>query len=157
MTGIEALMWRLERFDRRMAATMSLVVTLDGPVPADRLIDRLSAMCQSVPRLADRVRESPLGLAPPAWERDPAFSIENHVCTMEGPVWEVASEVVAMPFPSGRPPWLAVVASSWPNTVILHLHHSYTDGLGGVRLLAELFDLSQHGSGSAPAGPSVRP
>ena len=157
MTGIEALMWRLERFDRRMAATMSLVVTLDGPVPADGLIDRLSAMCEAVPRLADRVRESPLGLAPPAWERDPLFSIENHVGTMEGPVWEVAAEVVGMRFPSGRPPWLAVVASSCPNTVILHLHHSYTDGLGGVRLLAELFDLSPDGSGSARSRPSIGP
>ena len=150
MTGIETLMWRLERFDRRLSATMSLVVTLEGPVPVDGLIDRLSAMCASVPRLADRVRESPLGLSPPVWERDPLFSVENHVATMEGPPWEVAGEVVGLRFPAGRPPWRVVVASSSPDTLVLHLHHSYTDGLGAVRLLAELFDLSPERLPSSP-------
>lgn len=158
MTGIESLMWRLERFDRRLAATMSLVVTLDGAVPVEGLMDRLSALCRSVPRLTDRVRESPLGLSPPAWERDPNFLIDNHVHAMEGPRWEVAAEVVGMRFPAGRPPWRAVVASSCPDTVIFHLHHSYTDGLGGVRLLGELFDLAPDGLfAGAPAEPPRRP
>jgi diacylglycerol O-acyltransferase / wax synthase len=157
MTGVETLMWRLERFDRRLSATMSLVVRLDGRVPVDGLVDQLSSMCASVPRLADRVQESPLGLAPPVWERDPLFSVENHMGALDGPLWEVAAEVVAMRFPPGRPPWRAVVASSSPETLILHLHHSYTDGLGGVRLLAELFDGPPGGSHSGAAAESTRP
>lgn len=157
MTGVEALMWRLERYDRRLSATMSLVVELDEPVPVDGLIDRLSQMCETVPRLADRVREAPLGLAPPAWERDPLFAVENHIASMEGPPWEVAAEVVGLRFPAGRPPWRAVVASSSPETLVLHLHHSYTDGLGGVRLLGELFDLSPDGAGAPGVSPGPVP
>lgn len=147
MTGVEALMWRLGRHDGRFQATMSLVATLERPVPRPDLLARLSELCAAVPRLRERVRESPLAVVPPAWEPDPAFAVEQHLAEMPGSVWEVAAAVVAEPFEEGRPPWRVVVASTSPPALVLHLHHSYTDGLGGVRLLAELFDFEP---GSAP-------
>jgi len=141
MTGVETLMWRLAGHDPRFRATMSLVVRVDGAVPLPGLVSRLGRLCDAVPRLRERVRESRVGAAP-VWEPDPLFDVEHQVATMDGPPWEMASAVVALPFDEGRPPWRAVVASSSPDTLILHLHHSYTDGLGGVQLLGELFDLS---------------
>lgn len=156
MTGVEALMWRLGRRDARFRATMSLVVTLEGRVDPAALASRLAALCRAVPRLSERVRESALGAVPPAWEPDPDFSVGDHLDLVSGRLWDVASAVMAAPFDAGRPPWRVVVVPSGGehgDSVILHLHHSYTDGLGGVRLLGELFDTS---SSAAPrAAPSA--
>ena len=146
MTGLEALMWRLGRRDARFQATMSLVVTVDGRISLPDLASRLAVLCRSVPRLCDRVCESPLGLAAPSWEPDPDFAVDRHVAVATGELWEVASSVVADPFDDRRPPWrVAVVpgAGGAGDSVVLHLHHSYTDGLGGIRLLGELFDLDR--------------
>lgn len=163
-------MWRLGRHDARFQATMSLVATLERPVPRPDLLARLSRLCAAVPRLRERVRESPLAVVPPAWEPDPSFAVEHHVVEMPGSVWDVAAAVVAEPFEEGRPPWRVVVASTSPTALVLHLHHSYTDGLGGVRLLVELFDFESTsappsapfdspgpgpGSGQAPPAPPV--
>lgn len=150
MTGVEALMWRLERHAPRFRATMSLVVRLDRPVTKAALSSRLTRLCLAVPRLRERVREARLAMLPPSWEPDPSFSVERHVAERTGPLWEVAAGVVGAPFEEGRPPWRVVlVHPSVGDTpaVVLHLHHSYTDGLGGMRLLAELFDF----------GPEPRP
>jgi WS/DGAT/MGAT family acyltransferase len=167
MTGVEALMWRLGQRDPRLRATMSLVVTLGGEVPELALRERLSALCAVAPRLRERVRESALGWAPPRWEPDPEFSLDRHISTSPGPLWEMAASVVAEPFEAGRPPWRAVISSTEPNALVLHLHHSYTDGLGGVQLIGELFDFapraarasssssSSSGSGSGGASPSI--
>lgn len=167
MTGVEALMWRLGRHDPRFRATMSLVVTLEGPVPLAELESRLAALCQSVPRLRERVRDSALAMVPPGWEPDPSFSLDHHLAVAAGPVWDVASSVVETAFEEDRPPWRVVVPSPLPAAsapappaasapapaaVVLHLHHSYTDGLGGMRLLAELFDLE-----AGPQGPGAAP
>ena len=156
-------MWRLGARDRRFAATMSMVVELDGPVPVPALHRRLARLCAAVPRLTERVRDSPLAAIPPRWESDPGFAVQRHVSEEAGPLWEVAAGVVAAPFPADRPPWRVVVASSAPGALILHLHHSYTDGLGGVRLIGELFDFSPSPDaghlpgGTPPSSPTSAP
>ena len=119
---------------------MSLLVTLDGPVPVPALLRRLERLTGAVPRLRDRVRESPLGPAPPRWEADPGFSVERHLTGRDGPLEEVASSVVEEGFEPDRPPWRVVLPAASPECVVLHLHHSYTDGLGGMRLVGELLD-----------------
>lgn len=153
MSGVEALMWRLGRRDVRFGATMSLVATVEGRISPVELRARLGHLCRVVPRLTERVREPFLAAAPPAWEPDPTFGVDRHVEQAFGPLWEVASSVVSTPFEEHRPPWRVVmVPAGGPagDAVVLHLHHSYTDGLGGMRLLGELFDLEPDGARPAP-------
>jgi WS/DGAT/MGAT family acyltransferase len=53
---------------------------------------------------------------------------------------------MAEPFDPGHPPWQVVVVDQVADRnhgVVLKLHHSYTDGLGAVRLAGELFDLER--------------
>lgn len=158
MSGVEALMWRLGLHDARFRATMSLAVRLDGRLEPDGLRDRLSRLCTAVPRLQERVRQSSLATAPPRWVTDPFFSVDRHIEIWPGPLWDVAAEVVAQPFRDGSPPWRAVLTGDSPSALVLHLHHSYTDGLGGMRLVGELFDFSPgrldrpliRGDGGAP-------
>lgn len=146
-------MWRLGHHDRGFNPTMSLLVRLGGPVSLGAVQERVGALCAVVPRLRERVVPPALPMVPPRWEPDPCFSVENHVSLHRGLLWAVADAVVTSPWTEGRPPWRVVVTSLDPGEMVLHLHHSYTDGLGGVRLITSLFDF--HGvDTAAPAPPS---
>lgn len=153
MTGAESLMWRLGLYDQRFRATMVLMVGLGGELPTDVLRDRVAEVTERVPRLRDRVVEPPGGLAmvPPRWEPDPEFEVGRHVAgtslSRAQSLEEVAAAEFRTPFPARHPPWRVVPAA---DGVVLHLHHSYTDGQGGVRLITELFDFDREGA-AAPA------
>jgi WS/DGAT/MGAT family acyltransferase len=58
------------------------------------------------------------------------------------------------PIDADRPPWQIILAnglSGGRQAAIMRLHHSYTDGLGAVRLAGELFDLGPGPAAQAPA------
>lgn len=158
MSDLEALMWRLGQHDPALRSTMSMVVGFDRPLDRAMLRDRLEQVSRRVPLLRCRVAPGALPTVPPRWEADPGFSLDSHVkvarAAGDGPVPEparVAEDVVSTPLPAGIPPWRAVLVPGEEDSLVLHLHHSYTDGLGGVRLLAELFDLL----GAPPEAPGI--
>ncbi len=177
MTDLEALMWRLGQHDPRLVSTMSMLVLFDRPLDRGVLLDRLDQLSRRVPRLRCRVAPSALPAVPPRWEPDPDFSLGRHVQVAtwrrslreaegeaEGAaggvcahpdLLSVAQDVVSCPFVAGRAPWRAVLVPGETDALVLHLHHSYTDGLGGLLLLAELFDLMASGDERAtdPSGP----
>lgn len=148
MSDLEALIWRLEARYPERRSTMTLVVGFDGPVSAPTVADRLAAVVAAVPRLRARVAPPALAMAVPRWEPDPEFHLGAHVRRAEGPdahdLMLVAEDMVGRPFEPGRPPWRAVfvpeVAGGRGSGLVLHLHHSYTDGLGALLLAASLFD-----------------
>lgn len=150
MTDIEAIMWRLGEHDARLRSTMTLLVRFDRSVDRAALRERVEEVTRRVPVLRRRVAAGSPGPTTPRWEPDPDFSVGRHlqVVRSAGPTEPeaVAEDLIATPFRPGRPPWRAVLVPGPVEGLVLHLHHSYTDGLGGVRLLSELFDL-------APAGP----
>ena len=135
-------MWRLGRHDPRMRSTMTLVVACAGRIDERALAARLTRVCELVPRLRDRIVAGPLAAIPPRWVPDPHFDLSRHLDGAVAPagLLGVAESVVATDFRPDRPPWRAVlVRTAGGDGLVLHLHHSYTDGLGGVRLVAELF------------------
>lgn len=175
MTDIEALMWRLGAHDPKLRPTMSLVVAFDGAVDRALLRARIERLAHRVPALRRRVDAGLLGAVPPRWEPDPDFSLSHHlqVARPAGPArvpgggagpgaappdaWTVATDVLSAPFPPGRPPWRVVLVPGPPDALVLHLHHSYTDGLGGVTLLGELFDLGGDPSAGVPGATDAGP
>ena len=151
-------MWRLGRHDPRMRATMTLVVACAGRIDEAALAARLERVCERVPRLRERVVAGPLAAIPPRWAPDPDFEVGRHVDRAVAPagtagLLRVAESVLATDFRPDRPPWRAVLVRSGDDGdgLVLHLHHSYTDGLGGVRLVAELFE-AQPPAGEPDAG-----
>jgi diacylglycerol O-acyltransferase len=163
MTGLESLMWRLGAGGQ--AATMSLVASVDSLPPRPALESRLERVAASVPRLQQRVLRPTFSAVPPAWVPDPDFRASRHLEEAppgSGPAAVVAG-VIATPFPPDRPPWRAVMAGGSGPSVVFHLHHSYTDGLGGVQLLTELMDFAPDGDRSAteraapPPSPAAGP
>ena len=162
MSDLEGLMWRLGQHDPRLLSTMSMLILFDRPLDRDLLLQRFEQVTLRVPRLRCRVRPTALPSVPPRWEADPEFSLGRHVQVVRGvsappvgaPLGElvrVAEDVVSCPLSAGQPPWRAVLVPGDADALVLHLHHSYTDGLGGVRLLGELFDLMAVGAGPSRA------
>jgi diacylglycerol O-acyltransferase len=127
MTGLEALMWRLGRRDPSMVPWMRLRVDTERPLDSGVVAERLVEVTRRVPRLRELPVPPSMPMLTPRWESDPAFDLGNHFfgVSPEGPP------------PLDRPPWRAVHSGS---ALDLQLHHSYTDGLGGIHLLGELFD-----------------
>ena len=165
MSDSDALMWAIEK-DPMLRSTITTVVVLDGEVEADRLHRTFDRLSRVVPRLRQRVRSNPLSIAPPRWEFDPNFDLRYHLRPARVPGTGSMSDLLAMAAPiamqgfdRARPLWEATEVeglSDGRSAIILKIHHSITDGVGGVRLMLELFDLEKDADERAmPPAPSV--
>ena len=158
MSDLEALLWDLEAHDPGLRSTITVAVMFDrspDPVAVVESVDRLT---RCLPRLRDRVVRSPLSTAPPRWERDPDFDLGRHLIRVTAKrsvsledLLRAAEPVAAGPFAPDRPPWqmLLIDDPAGGGALIVKLHHTFTDGLGAVKLAAQLFDLERHPRPSA--------
>lgn len=158
MSDSDALMWAIEK-DPMLRSTITTAVVLDGAVDDDRLHDIFERASRVVPRLRQRVRSNPLSLAPPRWETDPNFDLRYHLRSARVPgagslhdLLTMAAPIAMQGFDRARPLWEATVVDGLANgrtAIILKIHHAITDGVGGVQLMLEVFDLTP----DAPARP----
>lgn len=151
MSDSDALMWSIEK-DPMLRSTVTTAVLLDGEVDRARLGRVFERASRVVPRLRQRVRSNPLSVAPPRWEVDPNFDLRYHLrsarATGGGTMRDLltmAAPVAMQGFDRARPLWEATFVEGLEGgrtAIILKFHHSITDGVGGVQLMLELFDLS---------------
>jgi WS/DGAT/MGAT family acyltransferase len=147
MNALEALMWRAEA-DPRLRSTICSLEELDTTPEWDRLVAACEWATRLVPRFRQRVVEPALGLGTPAWVVDPDFDLHYHVRRIrlrEGAgfadLLSAAEQVAMTPFDRSRALWEGVLFEGLPDGragFLLKLHHSTTDGLGGVQLLSQL-------------------
>jgi diacylglycerol O-acyltransferase len=151
MRQTDAFSWYMER-DPLLRSTVVAVFVLDAAPDQARLLRRLERATHIVPGLRHHLVEPPLRLAPPRWVVDPSFDLSWHVRRVEAPapkgmasVLELARKEGMAGFDTARPLW------SWTTVegiglgraaAILKMHHSLTDGIGGMQLATELFDLA---------------
>lgn len=165
MTDVEALMWRLEQLDPAFRTTMTMVVTLDVPCELDAVADRLDLMSRRIPRLRDRVAPGPIASLPPRWEPDPDFDLVRHLSRAAvaghgtgSDLMRAAEEMLVAPFDQRHPPWHMTLVDGLEGGgqgVVMRMHHSYTDGIGAVKLALELFDLERHTAAPRPRRPRL--
>lgn len=167
MPDLDALLWDLESHDPALRPVITVVVVLGRrPEPA-ALASRLDRMSRRIPPLRERVTTGRLRTAPPRWEPDPTFDLANHlvdsgVVTGAAGALRLAEGLAAEPFAAGRPPWQMHLASldgagtQGPATLIIRLHHTYTDGVGAMQMAGELFDIEPGPAVTGPA-PSASP
>jgi WS/DGAT/MGAT family acyltransferase len=101
-----------------------------------------------IPRFRERVVDPPLQLGRPAWVADPDFDLGYHYrrVRLPGPgsfeqLLELAEQTAMTPFDRARSPWEAVLVEGFEGhraAYFLKLHHSLTDGEGGVQMLGLL-------------------
>lgn len=155
MSDSDALMWAIEK-DPLLRSTITAVSLLDRPPDRARLEDRLERGTRLIPRLRQRVVGNPFSLAPPRWEVDPHFDLRYHLrwvnaggaATMRT-VLDLAEPIAMQGFDRARPLWEFYVVDGLENggaALIQKIHHSITDGVGGVKLAMTLFDLERDAS-----------
>jgi len=148
MNGVEALMWRAES-DPRMRSTICSLAILDRVPDWDRFVAACDWGSRMAPRFRQKVVEPALGLGVPCWVNDPDFDLHYHVRRIRvtaGGGWrelfEVAEQIAMTPFDRARSPWEAVLIEGLPDdgaALLLKLHHSTTDGMGGFQLFSKLY------------------
>lgn len=152
MTDLEALMWNLEK-DPHLSASIANVTILDRAPDAARLRARLERAADAVPRLRQRAVPAFGRLAPPEWRDDPDFDIDYHLrwTALPGPgtmrqLLDLAASVTNDPFDRTRPLWQFVVVEGLEGgraAMVQKLHHTITDGEGGIRMSEQFIDLDR--------------
>jgi WS/DGAT/MGAT family acyltransferase len=146
----DALMWHIDR-DPALRSTIVTALVLDRAPAWSDVLARLERGTRLIPRLRQRVVEPPLRVGPPAWSADPDFDLAYHARRVRAPkprsfdaVLEVAATAAMGDFDRARPLWELTLVEGLPDgraALVLKVHHSMSDGVGGMKLLLMLFDL----------------
>ena len=149
MSETEALVWALEDHDPALRPTIAVVVFLERSPGLDALQDHVERLTRLLPRFRDRVAPAGSSGLVPAWEQDPSFDLPFHVRHALLPtsggasgVLRWAEPVVAEGLDRSRPLWQMTLLEDPRDeraALVLKLHHTFTDGLGAVKLAAALF------------------
>jgi len=159
MNDAEAIMWAVES-DPFLRTDFTNVTVLASPPDPGRLRAGLEQAIESYPPLRQRVARPPLGLAPPVWADDPDFDLGYHMRHLSLPppgemrqLLDLAAQLAAMPLDRARPLWELTVVDGLADgrsAVLQRLHHTLTDGVGGMKLLRSLLERTP-----PPDGPPV--
>lgn len=147
MSDFEALMWRLE-VDPRLRSTVVAVDVLDRTPDWGRFLAAHEWATRILPRARMRVVDTPLQVGNPVWAVEANFDLSFHVRRLRlpppatfGQALQVCQTVASEPFDQARPPWQVLLIegpAGGPAVYFVKMHHSLTDGLGGIQLLALL-------------------
>ena len=149
MNDAEAIMWAVESDPFLRTDFTNITMLESAPDPA-RLRAGLERAIQMFPPLRQRVARPPLGLAPPQWADDPDFDLNYHLRRLSVPppgdlrqLLDLAAQLAAMPLDRARPLWELTVIEGLAGgraAALQRLHHTLTDGVGGMRLLRSLLE-----------------
>ena len=152
MSDSEALMWRLEK-DPALRSDFLNVTFLDKEPDFARFRRRIEDATIVIPRLRERVVASPGNLAPPEWAPDPSFDIDYHVRKIAVPtpgtdreLLDLAAAHLTDAFDRARPLWQFTIVTGLEGgraAYLSKMHHTITDGVGGVRMSAMFIDLER--------------
>ena len=152
MSPTEAIMWAVEK-DPALRSDFCNLTILDRPPDPERLRAKVREAMEVIPRLGQRVVASPAHLGPPQWRPDPTFDLDYHLRRVAVPppggdrqLCDLAAAVSAPPLDRGRPLWEFTVIDGLAGgraAVLQRLHHTITDGVGGLRLSLSLVDLER--------------
>jgi diacylglycerol O-acyltransferase len=149
MNDAEAIMWAVESDPFLRTDFTNITLLASAPDPA-RLRAALEQAIQVFPPLRQRVARPPLGLAPPQWADDADFDLGYHLRRLSVPppgelrqLLDLAAQLAAMPLDRARPLWELTVVEGLAGgraAALQRLHHTLTDGVGGMKLLRSLLE-----------------
>ena len=151
MSDAEALMWTVEK-DPSLRASFLNITLLDRAPDFDRLRRRMQRAVHVIPRLHQRVVSPPARVAPPQWVDDPNFDIDYHLRRIAVPspgddrqLLNLAASLYEDAFDRARPLWMFHVVeglSGGRAAFLAKMHHTITDGVGGLRLSMQFIDVA---------------
>lgn len=152
LSGTEALLWATGQ-DPVLRSTFLTVSICDRPPDLGRMRAKMLSAVADIPRLAQRVQPAAHPLNVPHWVDDPGFDISFHVrrAALPAPgsqrqLLDLAALAMEDSFDPHRPLWQFTLVEGLEDgrgALVAKLHHSLTDGVGGVRLSASFVDLER--------------
>ncbi len=149
---VDYLMHRGEANPRTRSGIMALEL-LDTTPDWERFRSRFENASRRVLRLRQKVVVPTLPTAAPRWVVDPDFNLDFHVrrVRVSGPgtlreVFDLAEVMLQSPLDISRPLWTATLVEGLADgkaATLLHVSHAVTDGVGGVEMFAEIYDLKR--------------
>jgi diacylglycerol O-acyltransferase len=150
MSDAEAIMWTVEK-DPALRVDFTNVTILERAPDPKRWRAKVERAVAAIPRLSHRVVSSPLRLAPPEWRPDPNLDLDYHLRTVALPapgglrqLLDLAGTVAAAPLDRSRPLWEFTIVEGLEGgraALLQKVHHTITDGVGGVKLSMSILDL----------------
>ena len=147
----DAFAWYMER-DPALRSTVVSVMWLDRAPAWELLVDRVDRASRLAPGFRARLVVPPFRLATPRWTTDPDFDLSWHLRRVDAPaphdrasVIELARVAAMGSFDHERPLWEFTLVEGLADggaAFVMKIHHSLTDGVGGMQLAMLLFDLT---------------
>jgi diacylglycerol O-acyltransferase / wax synthase len=149
MRESDAFAWYMEK-DPVLRSTVVVVAWLEHSPGWDVLCAKVDRATRLVPLFRMRVVELPEWLATPRWSVDHEFDLSWHLRRIEVPdprtfatVVDFARRQAMTAFDHSRPLWELTLIEHLAHdeaALVMKVHHSLTDGLGGMELARLLFD-----------------
>ncbi|AOW92648.1 diacylglycerol O-acyltransferase [Rhodococcus sp. WMMA185] len=155
MTQPDFMSWRMEE-DPILRSTIVAVALLDCSPDQTRFVDMMRRAVDLVPIFRRRVVTDPIGTVPPWWADDQDFDLSWHLRRFTVPEprsWDVvldfARTAQMAAFDKSRPLWEFTVLDGLDDNrsaLVMKVHHSLTDGVGGMQITREIVDLTREGT-----------
>ncbi len=172
MSGSDALLWSISA-DPVMRPTIVALMVLAGKPDWAEVRARVTELTEAVPRLRSRAVGRRLGRGRPQFVEDENFALDMHLRRIRLPepgilrdVFDMAQTMASSGFDAALPLWEAVLVEESDadrSVLVMKVHHALIDGVGGLAVLARLFDAigqrPRAGVEARPAaeGPDPRP
>lgn len=149
MLNSDAFAWYMEQ-DPVLRSTVVAVIRLESAPDWERLRFRIDRLTRLMPRLRMRVQAPWLRIGPPRWTVDEHFDLGVHLRRVRVPagggwsdVLEFARTAAMTGFDRTRPLWEFTLVEDLADgsaALVTKIHHSLTDGIGGVQLAMLVVD-----------------
>lgn len=150
--ALDQILHRGEANPRTRSGIMTLEV-LDTTPEWERFRARFELTSRRVLRLRQKVVTPTLPTAAPRWVVDPDFNLDFHVRRLRvsepgnlRQVMDLAEVAAQSPLDISRPLWTVTLVEGLAGgraALMAHLSHAITDGVGGVEMFANLYDLER--------------
>ncbi|MGE2690837.1 wax ester/triacylglycerol synthase family O-acyltransferase [Mycolicibacterium pulveris] len=152
LNALDQILHRGEANPRTRSGIMTLEI-LDTTPDWDLFRARFEHTSRKVLRLRQKVVSPTLPTVAPRWVVDPDFNLDYHVRRIGVPepgtfrqVLDLAEVAAQSPLDISRPLWTATLVEGLADgraALVVHLSHAVTDGVGGVEMFANLYDLER--------------
>jgi WS/DGAT/MGAT family acyltransferase len=168
MSDEDALMWNIEK-DPILRSTIVACAVFDTTPDWERLRKRIDRATLFIPRFRQRVQSPPFRISPPRWTNEPSFDLDFHLRRVRLPgggsmreLLDALQPIATSSFDRARPLWEFTLIEGLDGpygeraAFAMKVHHSVTDGVGGMELLAHLVDIARDAAEpeDAPAAPA---
>ncbi len=150
MSQTEAVMWAVEK-DPALRSDFMNITLLERAPDEGRLAAKVQRAIVDIPRLGQRVVSAPFRIAPPQWRTDPSLDLGYHLRRISAPppggmreLLDLAALLSATPLDRSRPLWEFTLVEGLEcgrAALLQRVHHTITDGVGGLKLSLSLVDL----------------